>query len=55
VRERFWLFAKRLKSLDCVGFHFLQEGMEPWILILFFKKKNDENFNTWFNKAVLIY
>jgi hypothetical protein len=29
VRERFWLFAKRLKSLDCVGFHFLQEGMEP--------------------------
>ena len=47
MRKRFWLFAKRLKSLDCVGFHFLQEGMEPWILILFFKKKNDENFNIW--------
>jgi hypothetical protein len=30
-----------------VGFHFLQEGMKPWILILFFKKKNDENTNIW--------
>ncbi len=47
MRKRFWLFAKRLKSLDCMGFHFLQEGMEPWILILFFKKKNDENTDIW--------
>ncbi len=30
-----------------MGFHFLQEGMEPWILILCFKKKNDENTNIW--------
>ena len=51
MRKRFWLFAKRLKSLDCVGFHFLQEGMKPWILILFFKKKNDENFHASFDKA----
>ena len=47
MRKRFWLFAKRLKSLDCVGFHFFQEGVEPWILILFFKKKNNENTNIW--------
>jgi hypothetical protein len=38
-----------------VGFHFLQEGMKPWILILFFKKKNDENFHASFDKAILIF